>query len=742
MWHKIDGTQAGYNAWRANFGRTLGGGSLIAPPESPANVPEPASVALLLIGMALVLCRPRVSAMHASPFTVAKKRTGANSKPTTSLRVSSFLGCLIVFLAATEVTRAATFIWTNSSGNGQFGDAQNWNPFPGGPPDDGDIAAFLTTGGSVSAANGTIIDDLVVYDTDVALSLLPFGVMDFRAIGVGIADGNIGSLSIQNGVYDASDQTIVGLQSGSSGSLTVMSAASLESGDVLLGGLAGSQGELHVDGGFVGVIGDLLIGDGGSASMTVSNGGIVSSLFQVSNRSDVIGTDPGSMGVVTVTGTGSFWVAEVLDVGLLGHGTLNIQDGGTVECKLGYIGINPGSMGGTVTISGTGSTWKMDFLLGLGTGSVTMSGNGARIYVGEDAESISGNLPLTESAIVVSGQRPNTDPLRAVLAVYDGSTISGATNFYAGVESGDYAQLVVDGTGSTINVEARFILAGDSEGPSGATAELTVHNVGVVNIGSELQVHPGGSLTLLTNGSVNVGSGMGSAGRINVLQSGTLGGAGMIHGTVQNSAGTVTPGASTGILSINGNYQQGQSGVLEIEIGGTAAGTQYDRLAITGAANLNGSVAITLVDLGIGFVPSLGNTFDILTATGGVNGMFSVESFPSIGSGLEWEILYDTDSVMLSVIAASLPGDFNGDGTVDTADFVMWRKNGGTQEEYNTWRANFGRTLGGGGSSAITSEKLARVPEPGGEWLVLIAAMVIVGIRRAKVAHGCVQTWA
>jgi PEP-CTERM motif len=47
--------------------------------------------------------------------------------------------------------------------------------------------------------------------------------------------------------------------------------------------------------------------------------------------------------------------------------------------------------------------------------------------------------------------------------------------------------------------------------------------------------------------------------------------------------------------------------------------------------------------------------------------------------------------------------DFNGDGTVDTADYVVWRKNNGTQDEYNAWRAQFGGppTGGGGGNTYL-----------------------------------------
>ena len=36
-------------------------------------------------------------------------------------------------------------------------------------------------------------------------------------------------------------------------------------------------------------------------------------------------------------------------------------------------------------------------------------------------------------------------------------------------------------------------------------------------------------------------------------------------------------------------------------------------------------------------------------------------------------------------------GDYNDDGAVNAADYVVWRKTDGTPEGYNTWRANFGK---------------------------------------------------
>ena len=69
------------------------------------------------------------------------------------------------------------------------------------------------------------------------------------------------------------------------------------------------------------------------------------------------------------------------------------------------------------------------------------------------------------------------------------------------------------------------------------------------------------------------------------------------------------------------------------------------------------------------------------------------------------------------ISVAQLPGDFNHDGNVNAADYVVWRKGLGityTQNDYGVWRAHFGASLGpGSGSSLPSAEPLSgTVPEP------------------------------
>jgi endoglucanase len=75
------------------------------------------------------------------------------------------------------------------------------------------------------------------------------------------------------------------------------------------------------------------------------------------------------------------------------------------------------------------------------------------------------------------------------------------------------------------------------------------------------------------------------------------------------------------------------------------------------------------------------------------------------------------------------PGDFNADGNVDAADYITWRKDSGTPEEYQTWRAHFGQTAG----SSASDESHSAVPEPATLLLILIScALTSLACRRMR----------
>jgi hypothetical protein len=93
----------------------------------------------------------------------------------------------------------------------------------------------------------------------------------------------------------------------------------------------------------------------------------------------------------------------------------------------------------------------------------------------------------------------------------------------------------------------------------------------------------------------------------------------------------------------------------------------------------------------------------------------------ALSSNTDGAQIYQIDNFrFISLAPEGLPGDFNEDGKVDTADYVTWRKDGGSTEDYNLWREHFGEmAMAGGGAGNGHSA----VPEPAAA-LVIAAAMM------------------
>jgi len=119
---------------------------------------------------------------------------------------------------------------------------------------------------------------------------------------------------------------------------------------------------------------------------------------------------------------------------------------------------------------------------------------------------------------------------------------------------------------------------------------------------------------------------------------------------------------------------------------------------------------------------SLGALFKTVGATQDLRFEFLMpgEEVPSIGT-----VVYGPFTAPVNP-SEGLDGDYNMDGRVDAADYVVWRKNDGSPAGYNTWRQNFGRTLGAGSGSAIGA---AAVPEPATIGLLVLAAFTLAAKR-------------
>lgn len=203
-------------------------------------------------------------------------------------------------------------------------------------------------------------------------------------------------------------------------------------------------------------------------------------------------------------------------------------------------------------------------------------------------------------------------------------------------------------------------------------------NAGAIEVAENRTLARTGAL-VQSSGETTVEGTLGATGGV-ALHGGVLAGNGLIAASVNNTGGTVAPGASAGALTINGTYTQGAGGMLGIEIGGLKQGAEHDVLSVNNNATLDGTLFVTLVN---GFVPAPEDEFVILANTGALTGTFA-----SIVSDEEVEVTYGAHSVSISFPKRRvLVGDFNDDGVVDGDDLGTllgeWGKCPGCQADLN-----------------------------------------------------------
>ena len=320
-----------------------------------------------------------------------------------------------------------------------------------------------------------------------------------------------------------------------------------------------------------------------------------------------------------------------------------------------------------------------------------------------------------------------------ITADFDWATAAATGQWTTG---GNWSGATVPGQLGITNV--RHVGGGDQTAILASDTTVWELNVsGTLSETMTVQVNSGQTLTTFAGISIEQG------GAIQMLDStldtqnieilgGELSGAGLIKtgsgpipGQVENRDGTVAPGNGIGSLEIEGRFSNGIDGTLAIELGGLVAGTSFDQLIVEGAAALQGTLDVSLVDLGEGiFNPQVGDLFEIITATEGIGGMFENLLLPA---GYEWLVRYNTNSVELGV---TVPGDFDGDFDADADDYALWQSEFGAGNTYSgfdflKWQRGFG---GGIPSPAL----VAVVPEPNAIALSLTGFLAAALPRRKR----------
>ena len=281
-------------------------------------------------------------------------------------------------------------------------------------------------------------------------------------------------------------------------------------------------------------------------------------------------------------------------------------------------------------------------------------------------------------------------------------------------------------------VNLRNVALGNQEVTLDSSAEAWEINVSGDAIRDEMMLRVQTGVTLTTFAGVNIeefgairvenatldvqyieilGGTLEGAGQINT-------GSGSIHGQVENRDGLVTPGlpgpggAHIGALNISGRFVNGREGVVWMQIGFAPGGATSDQIVVDGAVSLDGTLDLGMLAIGAPIAPQIGQSFSLITGES-ISGRFTAVQLPTLAPDKMWQVTYGETEVELKV---TLPGDFNGDGTVAADDLGVWRAdnlifyNG---SHFLAWQRNLG---------ASVAPPLTNVPEPVSAHVALVLA--------------------
>jgi T5SS/PEP-CTERM-associated repeat protein len=565
----------------------------------------------------------------------------------------------------------------------------------------------------------------------------------------------------ENSLWDNSEELIVGHLGNAT--IDISNQATVADTNGWIGNSTGSRGTVNVNtDGVWDNSGDLIVGYLGRAALNIADGGTVQ------NNAGMIGwTGNSRNNVVNVggesdTGPSAWQNREKLVVGEFGAGTLNVTSGGRVESEIASFG-NSGGGSGIVNVNG--GTLEIDslFIVGnAGTGTLTVTGGGTVTANGTGATVA--ETALANGTIMVDGEGAVMDVAgNLVVAAFgkgqiqitnDALVLSDSATI--GFEPGSMGNASVDNAAweMTGNFSVGAYGEGNLEILNGGVVE---NEVGTVNSSVPRPGDPPNPLSTATVAGSNASGGSRWLSRGDLLvgmtgpaelrlldggfaaseteayigPQGSLAGDGSLSAPLVRNDGVVAPGTSPGTLTIDGNFTQHASGKLQIEL---ASPNSYDVLNVTGQANLGGTLEIILLE---GFLPAPTDTFDILAAGSRLGTFSNVTVIADSMDAGTFSLGYTSAGLMLSNFQpiGGVAGDYNDDGSVDAADYVVWRKSDGTQQGYGTWRSHFGQTASSGAGSTSRNA----VPEPDSILLFLTLAAAGAWSRSAQRLGKCNQ---
>lgn len=295
-------------------------------------------------------------------------------------------------------------------------------------------------------------------------------------------------------------------------------------------------------------------------------------------------------------------------------------------------------------------------------------------------------------------------------------------------------------TAATLETDESTDLGGSITVAAGLPSTIQVQNNRFLSFESGSSTTLNGNLQLLNNNIiVDAGATFSGTGALIVPDGSHMVADNLANvGVLLDMQGALRPGNSEGIGRIDlFDYQQSSTAELFIEITGTALNA-FDRLVASGDVVLDGFLSLDIDDVspGVPFVPSLGQTFNIITGNT-VTGTFDTVDVSGMPAGLAFHLNYLSNAVQLQVVNKPiLSADFDEDGDVDSTDLSIWDNafdlnqlgdadgdNDSDGADFLLWQRQFGSVP----AVAAAQPAAGVVPEPSGALLLLLAAM---GLRR------------
>jgi hypothetical protein len=278
---------------------------------------------------------------------------------------------------------------------------------------------------------------------------------------------------------------------------------------------------------------------------------------------------------------------------------------------------------------------------------------------------------------------------------------------------------IVAGANATIQVQNNTFLTFETGSTTTLDGNLTLINNNI-NIEQNAVFVNGGGALIIPDGSHMVADNLADI------------------GVLLDMHGAFRPGNFNGIGRIDLlDAQFSSTSELFVELTGTALNA-FDRLVADGDVIVDGYLNIDIDEIspGVPFVPTLGQTFNIITGNT-VSGTFDYADVSGMPAGLTFHIEYLANAVQLQVVTTPFfDADFDNDGDVDVTDLTIWQgaynlnqlgdadgDNDSDGRDFLIWQRQFGS------APLMALSASTAVPEPNA---AILALLLCIGINMRR----------